>query len=384
MVVFLFLFLSTLIVEETILLADFPDIWAYAPGVFVFFKLAVAAGLSLVFILITRGLPLPRNPHFYSYSAIFTSILASLVFIALNITLAAYSLWTVICLLIFVSIRNPKWKNVLLFLYLIPHVVGLGVIVGEPYTEIIRSLLLNRINSSLVLTLILFPVVLVISSLNYHKHHYQRSRSNRTSSGATLLIGLSALVTLAWILNLNIFNSEKPQTVELIDNINLSNGDRRMEIVSPAPIGNVTFRLDGRDYPLEDLGRRAEVRMPFNRIPLSVDSESRTFLGRRSIRTTISGDADPSGLAVFIQSDRPYTLHEVNYPYEMSPSGTSAEIFIGDNPPFPITLRCTVNGDASLNLTAVAEWNDPKDPPSIEGKFLFGRTRRSASLETDI
>jgi hypothetical protein len=262
--------------------------------------------------------------------------------------------------------------------------VGLAVIVGEPYTEIIRSLLLSRINGSLMLTLILYPIVLIISSINYHKHHYQRSRSNRTTSAATLLISLSALVTLTWILNLNIFNSRRPQTVVLIDNINLSNGDRRLEIVSPAPIGNATLRLDGREYMLEDLGRRAEVRMPFNRNPLTVDSESRNFLGRRSIRTTLSGEANPAGLVVTLRSDRPYTLHEANYPYEMSPSGTSAEIFIGDNPPFPITLRFTVNGDASLILTAIAKWNDPADPPTIDGKSLSGRSKRTARLETGI
>ncbi len=383
-IVFLFLFLSTLIIEETILLSDFPDIWSHAPGTFIFFKLTLAAALSLNFILITRGLPLPRNPHFYSYAAITTSGLASLIFMALDITLAATSLWTIINLLMLTATRKERRKGFFLILSIIPYIIGLVVIIREPYSKIISSMLLTRISGNLVITLLLLPVILTITSLNYWRLHYHRTRHSVLTPAATLTLSLSAVITLFWIVSLNPFNAENPQPVELIDYIDLKNGDRRLEMVSPAPIGDAEFTLDGNVYPLENIGRQAEVRMPFNRIPLVIESKSRSFLGRRTISGTISGEKDPKRLVISLQSASPFTLHDSNFPFEMSSSGTAAEVFIGDNPPFPITLRFTVNNDADLTLSIVGFWVNPEDPPSINRSDINDTATRAARLETNL
>jgi len=382
--VFLFLFLSTLIVEETIIIADFPLIWTYAPGVFVFFKITIAAALSMNLILIARGFPLARNPHFYSYSAILTAIAASLVFIALNITLAIYSLWALIILFLFISTRKLHWKYVYLTLSLIPYIAGLVLIVNEPYMEVIEVLLLNRTYGSLILTLLLYPIVLALTSLHYHRPHYEQSRTSALTSIATFLFALPALITLIWVLNLNPFDRIKPQPVSIIDHINLNADDRRIKLVSPAPIGDIELQMEGRVYQLEALDRSAELRMPLTGTPLSINSESRVFLGRRTIRSEISGEENPKRLKILLSSSNPYTLHEANFPFEMAPSGTLAEIFIGENPPFPISLRFTVNNDASLILSVVGTWTDPLAPPSIEGENLEGQSSRVVQAEAKL
>lgn len=383
-VVFLFLFLSTLIVEETLLLADFPDIWTHAPGTFVFFKLAIAAALTFNFILITRGLPLPRSPHFYSYAAISASALASLVFMALDITLAAYSLWTIINLLLLTTTRKEKRKLFFLSLSVLPYLMALVVIIREPYSIIIESMLLTRISGNLVITMLLFPLILTITSLNYWRQHYHGTRQSVLTPAATLTLSLSAVITLFWIISLNPFNEEAPQPVNLVDHIDLRNGDRRLEIISPGPIGNANLELDGNNYSLDNIGRRAEVRMPFNRIPLSIESRGRSFLGRRTITATISGEEHPSRLQFRLQSESPFTLHDANFPYEMASSGTSAEIFVGDNPPFPLNLRLTVNDDAILILTVVGTWQNPVDPPSLDRPDIKDTALRTTRLETSL
>jgi len=383
-IVFLFFFLSTLIVEETLLLADFPDIWIYAPGTFVFFKIAVAAALSLNFILITRGLPLPRSPHFYSYAAIITSALASLVFSALDITLTAYSLWTIINMLLFTSSKNIRKKSIFLLLSIIPSTMGLLVIIREPYSMVIRSLLLSRITASLVLTLLILPIILAVTSLSYWRLHYDRVRHSVLTPAATLTLSLSSIITLFWILGLNPYSTEKPQPLEIIDSIDLVHGDRRLEISSPGPIGSANLYLDGQTYPLENLGRTADVRMPFNRKPLSVESQSRSFLGRRTISVTVSGESNPEVLTVHLNSAKPFTLHEANFPFEMTPSGTSAEIFIGENPPFPISFKFTVNNDAQLIFSVTGKWLHPEDPPLISRPDIDDTSLRKAHLEASI
>ncbi len=383
-IVFLFLFLSTLIVEETMLLSGFPDIWSYAPGTFVFFKLSIAAALSLNFILITRGLPLPRNPHFYSYAAIAVSGIATLVFIAIDITLAASSLWAIIFLMLFTATRKIQRKGWFLILSVIPYIMGLIVIIREPYSGIISSMLLDRISGNIILTLLLFPVILAITSLNYWKLHFDRTRYSVLTPAATFALSLSAIITTFWVTGLNPFDADNPQPVELIDHIDLIHGDRRLEMLSPGPIGDADLILDGNIYPLENLGRRSEVRMPFNRIPLSIESKSRSFLGRRTITGTISGESNPIRLVIHLKSKSPFTLHDANYPFEMSPSGTSAEIFIGDNPPFPMSIRFTVNADAELTISTVGIWLNPVEPPSVIRPDIRDSASRTARIEASI
>ena len=382
LLVFLFFFLSTLFVEETLLLSDFPELWQYASGVFIFFKLFIAAALSLNFILITRGLPLPRSPHYYSYAAIMTSGIATLVFMALDITLALYSMWAIVMLLLLTATRNERLKIFLLFLSAVPYLMGLAVIIREPYDILIRSILLDRIPGNLILTLILMPLILGITSLNYWQMHYHRIRRNVLTPTATLILNILAIITLTWILNIEPFGPNRPQPVKLIDRIDLSVGDRRLAVSSPAPIGDATLTLDGIEYHLEDLGRRAEVRTPLNRTPLRINHRSRTFLGRRIITVLIEGDRNPETLNVSLQSDSPFTLHDADVPFEVSSDGTLADLFIGANPPFPLTLRFTVNDEADLNLSCIAIWNDPLDPPGISRKDLSETTSRVVHLKT--
>jgi hypothetical protein len=382
--VFLFLFLATLYIEETVLIADFPDLWKSAPGIFIFFKLTIAAALSLNFILITRGLPLPRSPHYYAYAAVVTSGVATLVFMAVDITLAAYSLWTNFTLMLFTATRREGRKAILLLLSIIPYVAGLIVIVGEPYSLVIESMILTRLTGNLILGLLLLPVILSITSMSYWRMHYHRTRHSVLTPAATLALSLSAVVTLFWILNITPYDTDNPQPVGLVDRIDLNTGQRRIEITSPAPIGDVDLILDGVDYSLENLGRNAEVKTPLNRTPLEIRHSSRNFLGRRTVSVTISGEEAPIRLNVELKSSKPFTLHEASMPFSMSPTGTSAAIYIGDNPPFPFTAVFTVNEDADLSINTTATWANPAVPPRVERSDMTPRATRIANLEARI
>ena len=363
--VFLFLFLSTLIVEETVLLADFPDLWNHAPGIFLFFKLAVAGALTLNFILITQGLPLPRSPHFYSYGAIFAATLSLLTFVVLDITMAMYPLWVIVIFLFFTMTKNVRRKVLLLVLSPVPYVMGAVVSVREPYLAVLRFLLLDRITANVFLALVILPLIFGIASLSYWRMHYHRTRLAFVTPAATLALSLSAVVTLIWILGLRPYGPASPQPVELVDYIDVISGDRRLALSSPGPVGDAVLTLDGVDYALEGIGRNAEIRTQKTASPLEMTETSRTFLGRRTITVTISGDTAPSGLEIVLRSTSPFTLHEANFPFEMAPAGTSARFFIGANPPSPTVLEFTVNGDAELNLTAMASWRNPENPPSV-------------------
>lgn len=381
-IVFLFLFLSTLFVEMALLLSEFPRLWENSPGTFVFFKLTVATTLSLMYILVTNGLPLIRNPHFYSYAAIGAASLTFLIFIALDITVAAYSLWTIVSLLLLISTRNMKLKIIFLILSVIPHIVGLVLL--EPYSNIIESLLLSRISGNLVISLLLFPIVLAITSLNYWNLHYFRKRTNMLIPAATFTLCLTAIITLIWIIRLSPYDGDNLQPVSLIDDIDLSNGERHIQVSSPGPIGLANILVNEKTYRLAGSQRTEKIQIPLDELPLDVITSTQTFLGRRTIRVTIKGEKNPKKIVATLQSNSPFTLHSANFPFEMKPSGILASIFIGNYPPFPITLQFTVNNDARLRLIINGFWINPEDPQLINRPDLDIALTKKVYQETEL
>jgi|GEM_PF-697901 len=381
-IVFLFLFLSTLFVEGALLLSGFPKLWEYSPGTFVFFKLSIAAALSLMFILVTDGLSLIRNPHFYSYAAIGAASLTFVIFIALDITVAAYSLWTIANLLAFISTRNSKLKIVFLILSVIPHIVGLVLL--EPYSNIIESLLLSRVSGNLVISLLLFPIVLAIASLNYWNSRYFKRHKSILIPVATLTLSISAIITSIWIIKLNPYDKDNPQPVHLIDDIDLTNGERYIQMSSPGPIGLSSISVNGRIHQLGGSERTEKIKIPLGELPLEIATNTQTFLGRRTILVTISGEENPKKFDVVLQSDSPFTLHSANFPFEMKPSGTLASIFIGNYPPFPITLQLTVNDDARLKLIINGFWIELEDFQLINRPNLIITSTRRVHQETKL
>lgn len=382
--VFLFLFLAALFIEEAGLLADFPTLWTHAPGTFVFFKITVAVSIILIFILIARGLPLPRDPHFYSYSAVITAGLFTLVFSALDITLTSHAVWTDAAFLLFTLSRSLRLKLLFLISALLPYAAWLAVILYQPYTAVLEFLLLNRINGNLVLTLILLPFVLAFTSLSWSGSHGNSKSSRMIIHAAILISSLSAALTLFWILRLTPYGPGSPQPVTLEDRIDMVRGERRLMLSSPGPLGRAELILDGIAYPLDNIGRRTEIRTPLNRAPLEIRGDSRRFLGRRTIRVLISGEANPVELTLRLRSEKPFTIHDAGMPFEIASSGTAADILVGGNPPFPFEFQLTVNGDAELVLSARCVWNNPEDAPSVNREDVLVRTRRAAYTELSL
>ena len=384
LLVFFFFFLSTLLIEEIGYLKDFPTIWKYAIAVTIFFKLFTAISLSLNFILVVHGLPLPDVPHFYSNAAVLISTFLTIVFMVLDITLVPYTIWITIMLLLFMMNKHKSWKTFYLLLSMLPHAIIIFIALSHSYTEVIAFLLLSRIRGNFIASLAVFPILLAIISLHYWDPHYKGTRRNNLLSPIGLMVSLSALVSLLWLINLKPFNTNNEQPAAIVDSIDSVRQERYLEIDSPAPIGNAEIMLDEIPFEITGLGRQAKVRMPYNNNPLEIVSHSRSFLSRRSIDVEINGNKNPHRIIMEIRSPELFTLHSASLPFEMAPSGQEATIFIGDNPPFPLNLQMIVNSNAKLTLSADVIWESPEDSPVIIRDNLKVQTKRLAKIEADI
>ncbi|RLW68801.1 MAG: hypothetical protein B6D68_02980 [spirochete symbiont of Stewartia floridana] len=368
--VFLYFVLGTLLVEEILRLKDFPSLWIYSPGTFLFFKFIFIGAFSMNFILFSHGIPLPRTPHFYSYAAVMTSYLLTLVIIPLDITLASYSLWASCALSLFTIIRNFKFKIFFLFLAAIPYILILAVVLTRPYMPIVDFLLMDRITGNLFNTLALLPIILALACLNFWHSHYEEISHNAVFYALTLIMNATAVITLAWLPRLSPFDENHPQPIEIRDKIDLVNHERWLEFDSPGPIGDTELIIDGSLYSFENLSRQSRVRTLMNQSPLEVSSENQEFLDNRTINIAIAGKGRPQHISLRIHADSPFTLHSASQPFEMASSGQEADIFVGDNPPFPFNFQLTVSNETPVFLSVTAAWRNPEDAPIMKRRNI--------------
>jgi hypothetical protein len=305
------------------------------------------------------------------------------IFIVTDINLAGYALWMIINILIFTIARKSGWKIFFLLLSILPYISILTSVITEPYPEIIKFMLTDRVKTNLFLTLLIYPSILSFTSFAYIRHHYHGVRVSIVIPSTTLSLSLSAIVTFLWVLNFNPYNRENPQPAEIQDVITKTENSqsRIIRISSPRKIGNAELLLDNRTYDLINIGRNTEIKTPVEKIPLKIKTSSRNFLGQKKINCTVSGSSAPVTVSIKLSSEKPFTLHEASYPFETSPSGKSAVIFTGENPPFPLYFRFTVNKSAKIKLQISAEWINPENPPVLNGKNLSNSVTRTTVYE---
>ncbi len=379
--VFLYFVLGTLLIEEILRLKDFPSLWIYSPGTFLFFKFIFIGVFSMNFIMFFHGLPLPRTPHFYSYAAVMTSYLLTLAVIPLDITLASSSLWASCALSLFTIIKNFKLKVFFLFLAAIPYILILAVVLIRPYLPIVNFLLMDRITGNLFNTLALLPLLLALACLHFWHSHYEKRSHNHVFYALTLIMNATAIITLAWLSRLSPFGEERPQPVEIRDKIDLVNLERWLEFDSLGPIGTAEFTIDGSLYSFEDLSRQARVRTLMIQSPLEVSFESQDFLDNRTIKIEMSGKVRPQRISLTIHADSPFTLHSASQPFEMASSGQEADIFVGDNPPFPFNLQLTVSSETPVFLKVTATWRNLEDVTIMNRRNILPSVTRTVYAE---
>lgn len=336
---FMYLFLSTLIIEEISLIRDMPDLWQQYPGTFLLFKLFAALFLYSSFLFLIRGLALSPSHHFYTYSAFFSVILSMLVVFIFNINYSYFFFWSLVAVSIFMISRKEFVKRIAIALSPLPLIIICYIIFSHPYLKICSFLLMSRIKGNIFLTIIIMPSLMLISSLNYFHHRFHRHRNSFRNIMTMLLWGSFTFIIL---FNINIsspFNASNRQPIHIDEVIDLNKRSRSILLSSPAPIGDIKLELDKQTMELSDVGRSAEITAPMISDLLNITEEDSTFLDRLSLNYKINAKGSPEMVNIQLIAEKPIILFNSNFPYDVTSDGKSITFYIGKNPLMPLDLK---------------------------------------------
>lgn len=373
---FLFFMLTTLLMEELLLFLNYSFIWQYYPIYFFILKALTAIFLSSVFINLMRGLPFPRNPHFYSYIAFSGSLLNLIIVSVINISFSPAMLISLVLVFLFVTIRNKNIKQILMYASILPQFLFLIFLFRRDYSSVYHYFILSRVRGNWIMTFFALPFICQLSSLSFYHHHYDRSRQEAKTALFSLALALVTLSMTYFSGQLDPYSRGYRQVLEMEDLIDLNRGIREISLDSSDPIGNGRIIYGDRSIPLADTGRSLNIRGEMVDSSLDISWETRTFLDRRLIGLKIDSPLKPEELSIEITSDIPLVLYDCPYPYEIRPDLKSGRIFIGLNPPMPLEIPLVFSGDSEPELKITAFRNDSDYSIELEEDLdIIKRTR---------
>ena len=367
---FMYLFLSTLIIEEISTIRDFPNLWQQYPGLFLLFKLFTAMLLYSGFTFLIRGLALSPSHHFYTYSAFISVIVCMFTVLLFNINFSYFFFWSLIFISLFMISRKEYVKRLAIILSPLPLVIISYLIFTHPYLKICSFLLTSRIRGNIFLTIIIMPTLMLISSLNYFQHRFHRHRrSYRNIFTLAIWIGLTIL-TLYRIVNSSPFGVVNRQPVHIDEVIDLDEMSRSILISSPAPLGNVQLDLGDQKLSLNNVGRSAEITAPMIDNLLQISEMKSTFLDRMSLNYSISAMGSPEYINLKLSSPKPLIIFDSNFPSNVTSDGKNIIFYIGKNPIQPLQIRLILPRGSEPDISLSIQYKEFPYNFSLAGKAL--------------
>ena len=385
---FLFFLLSTLIIEEILVYRNLTELVVHYPFLFFLLKMSVILMLTRFVLNMMRGLPFPKSPHFYSYMAFSFALINVLLGTFLNIGLSLFFLWILVFTILFVMARGKTRKNIFLYCSLLPVAFFLVFIFQKPYPALYNFLLLSRVRGNIILTVFTMPFTSMITSLSFYHHHYEKSRHEVRAAVSTILWILVTVFLTYKIMILQPYTEELPQEVMMRDIQNLDNGIREISIHSNARIGDGQLILFNNVLNLEDVDKELKIRGEIEKDLLKITSSSDVFLDRRAVRLDISAVLPPERVQVQVTSKEPIVFYDCEFPYEILPGEKIANIFIGINPPNPLSIPMIFSKKSKPDFSIILQYEESpytlkleKEPVKIESSMIL---RKDVSYQSII
>jgi hypothetical protein len=357
LIVFIFLFLAGLFIENLLLLKDNFDFWQYQPILFAFCKLTFAVFFISMHFRVIKSIGMANYPRLYASAAIIFCVLNLVLFTLWDITFAAPWLWLLFCTIVFTRIRQVTAAGFLIIVASVPLALYTFHFFAMPFYDIIDIFLFSHIFGNILISLTIFPVLLMGLSL-YHSRRQKRKLYFYSSFTSLYLFPVSALAAFLLIFLYQPYGAEsrekQPITVMLDEEAGIGRATARF--LSPAPIGTAVFTIYNNTFPFQDIGRSVLVNLPVT-TQFELTATSQPLLNRTQTNINLRVSSNPVRLELLLIADQPLGVIDCNYPLSIDNPveyPNHAVIYVGKNPPNPLYLRIISERNINFQLRVTA------------------------------
>jgi hypothetical protein len=235
-----------------------------------------------------------------------------------------------------------------------------------------ETLLLSFVQGNLLLAFFTLPFLLMLIRMDYLIRHPVRGGHGFTLKLST---AASGFVTVAFILYLAVhepYGPENPQPIQATELIDGTERTRRLELESPAPLGELLVLYGDRQYDVSSDLRELFLPQPEARDILDIDVAEDRFLGRVRYTISIAPVAiRPSTVALELRSsDEPFVVYNSSFPYSTRDQARMVEVFVGRNPPVPLEIGLTIAPVSEIEFSVRVTSAETVEPIFIVGEHI--------------
>ncbi|MFW6289196.1 MAG: hypothetical protein ACOC2Q_05390, partial [Spirochaetota bacterium] len=369
LLIYAFLSAATYLLELSLRARGFPTIWAYYPSAYFAFKITLSFFMFTIAALLLRHLPLSKNGSFYSAAALFVLFLDIIIFSSLNLSFSYYFIWAFFWAFVFSVARSRLLMSVSLALAPIFLIRVAVDVLRIPELRVTEELLLST-RGDLLLSFMILPFLLMLIRLDFLIRHPVRGRRSFALRMAPMVSGVFVLGMVVFVIVSSPFSPSNPQPVTAVELVDYPNLERKLEISSPAPLGEMRILFAGEEFA-ESVTERDHT-IVSQRLPdvLSVRLSYADFLDRDRARLEIDAPQPLEDVSIRFTSTQPMILYDVSLPFSISADQRSARVFVGKRPRLPLVIDFTVARGTGPAIEIIAGSRAHPDPLEIVGSEI--------------
>jgi hypothetical protein len=349
--IFLFLFLATLIVRGVSVIRGYPQLWEQNPLLFFVFKIVAAFSFFFLMYRLVKRVPFPGIRSFYSASAIVFFLLLILITSVVNVSFSYYFVWALYWSVLFSLFQN-RFAKLFCFLLspalLIKGIYDLFLLGSEGALEF---LIVSPLYGNLFFSLLILPFALMIIRVIRAFRDTAQIRHELHGWILYALPAASFVVLITYSFLFTPYTKEEPRIINVHETIDSELMERKLSIASKAPLG--TVEIEGVEgYQDLDAGRTRSVVQYADTIPelVGTEIEEKRFLDRKYLTVTVTTLGEPVELHATVLSEGELILYDSNFPFSQDPEKGRAAIYIGAYPPDPLHLEIVIPAEYDYEL----------------------------------
>jgi len=171
-----------------------------------------------------------------------------------------------------------------------------------------------------------------------------------------IISSISIIIISLYLFFYNPYNDLNPQPVTAQRTIDFDKRLHILELTSPAPMLEMELYDGNKKIHLNPSSRNHFIQ--FDNFPslISYDIESKGFLNRQNIEVQLKPEGEPYRINLTLISDDDFVLYDSNFPFERDLSGKEYSIYIGVNPPIPLSIQLTLPKNNTYKLIVNIEY----------------------------
>ncbi len=352
-IMFLLLWISTIIINVIFKIQSFPSLWEILPFHFLALKLTISIFIFLITLRLLKGIHFARRGSFYSAAALIFIILDFMILISIDIAFSYYLLPVLVFTFAFTIFKNRWLKSVFLLLSILVLLGGVINIFLLDVKRIINLILLSPVIGNLIITATLIPIALMIYRLQFIFHQHNKRRAKIVIIGSDILLGLVSIGLFIYLSTFNPYIQGRLQPVSIIENISLDHNTRTILFKSSEPLGEFSYsslstnkiiNTSENSYTIPDT--------VFDSIP-EIYLTKKSFLNRTQYLITIKYITQPNRITATLEGEEDIILFDSNFNVSNIDEKTT-EFYIEANPKLPMeisfTLPSNFRGEMTINM----------------------------------